>query len=182
MVALMLDSSATAWSRRRLTTAGVAPMSLIDTRTPASGWRSWKSRTTACQIGAEAARRGLDVRPCSACRRAARAAPRGCPSRRRRPARARRRRAGCPPENEKSRVSIPAGRRSLLHLLYQFRKRLGGWYSPPDARTRSRMLRAASRLRVASRGSMPRSCGRRITPRSRRFSTARRSRPRPTAV
>ena len=38
------------------------------------------------------------------------------------------------------------------------------------------MLRAASRLRVASRGSMPRSSGRRMTPRSRRFSTMRRSR------
>ena len=31
--------SAAAWSSRRLTTAGVAPMSLIETRTPASGWR-----------------------------------------------------------------------------------------------------------------------------------------------
>ena len=50
MVALPVIS-ATAWSSRRLTTAGVAPMSLIETRTPASGWRSWKSRITACQIG-----------------------------------------------------------------------------------------------------------------------------------
>ena len=33
-------NSETAWSRRRLTTAGVAPMSLTDTRTPASWWRA----------------------------------------------------------------------------------------------------------------------------------------------
>src|SRR5438093_10848865 len=38
---------------------------------------------------------------------------------------------------------------------YQFRKRFGGWYKPPDARTRSFMLLAASRSRVASRLSMP---------------------------
>jgi hypothetical protein len=34
-----VESSEMAWSRRRLTTAGVAPMSLTDTRRPASGWR-----------------------------------------------------------------------------------------------------------------------------------------------
>ena len=52
--------AATAWSSRRPTTAGVAPMSLIDTPTPARPWRSWKSRSTASQIRTEAARRRLD--------------------------------------------------------------------------------------------------------------------------
>ena len=50
-------------------------------------------------------------------------------------------------------------------LLTSFGIATGGRYRPPDQRTRSLIDRAASRLRSASSGSMPRSSGRRITPR-----------------
>jgi hypothetical protein len=45
-----MAAAAAACARRRLTTAGVAPMSWIATATPASGWREWKSRSTASQM------------------------------------------------------------------------------------------------------------------------------------
>src|SRR5690606_7169198 len=47
---LRASASLAAWSRRRLTTAGVAPISLMSKWIPASGWRWCKSRTTASQI------------------------------------------------------------------------------------------------------------------------------------
>src|SRR5581483_890933 len=54
VIALLHDAgrvnSSTAWSRRRLTTAGVAPTSLTEMRTSLSWWRSKKSRSTASQI------------------------------------------------------------------------------------------------------------------------------------
>ena len=55
------DRRPRAWSRRRLTTAGVAPMSLIDDAEapPRHGARRSR-RSTACQIVAEAARRRVD--------------------------------------------------------------------------------------------------------------------------
>ena len=39
----------------------MAPMSLIETRTPASGWRAWKSPSTACQIGPKPRADGHDL-------------------------------------------------------------------------------------------------------------------------
>src|SRR4051812_28462896 len=68
----------------------------------------------------------------------------------------------------------------VFHRDYQLRKRRGGSYSPPDARTRSLIERAASRSRVAMRLSMPRSSARRTTPRWRSFSTIGLSRASPT--
>ena len=43
-------SDCAAWSSRRLTTAGVAPMSLMQMRVSLSFQRSWKSAMTACQV------------------------------------------------------------------------------------------------------------------------------------
>src|SRR5450830_137415 len=43
-------SVSAAWSSRRLTTAGVAPMSLMQMRASARPQRSWKSVMTACHV------------------------------------------------------------------------------------------------------------------------------------
>ena len=100
--------SATAWSSRRLTTAGVAPMSLIETRTPASGWRAWKSLITACQIGpkprAEVSTRTAQSLPSAGSSSTSRLPEPTTPT-----STGAKAPAGRPPGKEKSRVSSPAG-------------------------------------------------------------------------
>ncbi len=60
------SNSSTAWSRRRLTTAGVAPVSLIVTSTSARGCRAEKSASTARHVSPNPTRR---CRRRHACRR-----------------------------------------------------------------------------------------------------------------
>src|SRR3954471_17952442 len=91
-------------------------MSLIEMRTPASGWRAWKSFITACQIGAK-------PRAEVSTRTAQPLPPAGPSSTSRLPepptptSTGAKAPTGRPPEKEKSRVSSPAGTSLIVNLL-----------------------------------------------------------------
>ena len=143
-----VEVSATAWSSRRLTTAGVAPMSLIETRTPASGWRAWKSSQHRLPDRAEAARRRSRRRrgsavPAARLEQHLEVARADDADQHRRDARP----AGWPPVKRKSRVSMPP---SLDRRPHQLRKRLRRLVQAArGAHQVACIERAASRLRVA---------------------------------
>ena len=150
LMAVLRRSSATAWASRRLTTAGVAPMSLIETRTPASAMARVEVAQHRLPDRAEAARRGLHVE------RGSRAPARGSSSTSRLPEPTTPTSTGAKAPAGACRRIRSAGFRALqacswvlIAVPHQLRKRSGGWYSPPEASTRSRIERAASRLRVA---------------------------------